>query len=79
MMDCDVFDAYYMGERMWTTVLSDGNTLPLKSDGAETPLLYSDRSTYISLVQESCMNQFNQQVHVTTSLSYAVSISFFHW
>ena len=61
-MECDVFDAYYAGERTWTTVLSDGTTVPLKHDGTEMPLLYDDRVAYITAVQDTRMSEFDQQV-----------------
>ena len=61
-MDEDAFDAYFEGERTWTTVLSDGTAVPLRPDGADMTVLYDEREEYCELVKETRMKESNEQV-----------------
>ncbi len=61
-MDEDAFDAYFEGERTWTTVLSDGTAVSLRPDGADITVLYGERKEYCQLVMDIKMKESNEQV-----------------
>ncbi|XP_013403036.1 E3 ubiquitin-protein ligase HECTD3 isoform X2 [Lingula anatina] len=61
-LDQETFEAHFGEDRTWTTVLSDGTPLPLKSADSDSAVQYEDRVEYIKLVQEARMNECEEQV-----------------
>jgi len=61
-MDEDSFDAYFSGERMWATVLSDGSLVQLRPDGVDVPVHYEERIDYALAVQHERMKEMDQQI-----------------
>lgn len=65
-MTQEEFDAYFADSCTWTTTLSDGSTVTFEShlvpNNNDNTVQYADRLTFAKLVQESRMNEFNQQV-----------------
>ena len=64
-MDKEGYDAYFSEERVWTTVLSDGSTVPLKPDGADLSVRYEDRLEYCAIVKKLRMTEADKQVCLT--------------
>lgn len=46
----------------YTTVMSNGNIIPVKPNGENEFVKYEDRLRYLKLVEENRMNEFNEQV-----------------
>ena len=62
-MDEEEFDAYFADSRTWTTTLSCGTTVNLKPEiNSDITVSYNDRLEYAKLVQQTRMNECNEQV-----------------
>ena len=61
-MDEEQFNAFFGNERSWTCVLSNGKTVPLKTNGADIHVTYDERKEYSSKVQQVRMTESDKQV-----------------
>ena len=69
-MDEESFMAYFGEERTWTTVLSNGHTVPLRPDGADSVVAYEDRHEYSQLVQAVRLSETDRQVGIYACLTW---------
>lgn len=61
-MKREKFENSFEGALKFTTVLSDGETVPLLPGGAEELVTYDNRSRYCSMVKEQRMNESKTQI-----------------
>ena len=61
-MNEDTFMAYFSDERTWSTVLSNGEIVPLKNNGENETVHYEERIEYAQKVQEVRMKEADKQV-----------------
>ncbi|EDV23348.1 uncharacterized protein TRIADDRAFT_27944, partial [Trichoplax adhaerens] len=56
------FNNDYADALTYSTNLSDGSTVDLKSNGSETSVLYEDRLHYVQLVREARLHEVDDQI-----------------
>ena len=61
-MSREKFEESFEGALKFTTVLSDGETIPLVSGGAEKLVTFNNRMEYCKMVKEKRMNENNSQI-----------------
>ena len=60
-MDEATFASFFT-DKMWCAVLSNERVAQVKEGGAEMPLLFEERLTYVEMVQQLRLQEFDKQV-----------------